>query len=72
MEQIKVIVRPNSRKNILLGFDTVKQAYRVNLKASAEKGEANAALVKFLSKEMGKKVRIKSGLRSKEKIIEIG
>ncbi len=67
----KVIVKPNARKNEMLGFDEGKQAYVVNIKEKAEDNKANIEMIKFLSKTLGRKVRIKSGLRSKTKILEI-
>lgn len=70
-EIFKVIVKPNSRKNEILGYDEGKQAYIINIKEKAEDNKANIELVKFLSKMLGRKARIKSGLKSREKIIEI-
>ena len=67
----KVIVRPNAKKNEIKEFDEQKQAYRVSIKAPAEDNKANIELIKFLSKELGKKVKIISGLRSKEKLIKV-
>jgi len=56
-------------KNEIICFEN--GAYRLNIKASPEKGEANKEIVKFLSKLLKKQVRIVSGLKSKEKIIEV-
>lgn len=69
--KFKIIVKTKSSKNDVLGFDEGKNAYRVNIKAKAEDNEANKEIIKFLSKTIGKRILIKSGLRSKEKIIEI-
>jgi len=66
----KVIIRPNSDKNGIIGFDEQKKAYRLNIKAKAEDNKANRELIKFLSKVLKKGVKIKSGLRSRIKIIE--
>lgn len=66
----KVIVKPNSRKNEILGYDEEKQAYIVNIKKRAEDNKANIELIRFLSKYLGRKARIKSGFKSREKIIE--
>ena len=65
----KVIVKPNSRKNEILGYDEEKQAYIIGIKEKAEDNKANIELIKFLSKMLGRKARIKSGLKSREKII---
>ena len=66
----KVIVKPNSKKNGILGYDEEKQAYIVSIKEKAEDNRANIELIKFLSKTLGKKARIKSGFKSKIKMVE--
>ena len=58
-----------SRETRITGFDNGKQAYLVSIKARAEDNKANMEVVKFLSKTLKKRVRICSGLRSREKII---
>lgn len=68
---LKVIVKPSSKKDEVLGWDEKRDALRVNIKAPAEDNKANIALVKFFSKLAGRRVRIKSGLRSKEKLLSI-
>ena len=69
--RFKVIVKPNSRSNEVLGYDLDKKAYRIAIKEPADKGKANKELIRFLSKQLGKKAFISSGLRSKEKIIQV-
>jgi len=66
----KVIVRPNSSKSRIIGFDENKQAYRVNIKAPAEKGKANMELIKFFSKLLKKKPEIIKGKTSREKLVK--
>ena len=68
-ETIKVIVKPNSKKSRMLGFDKEKEAYRVEIKAPAEKGKANMELVRFFSRLTKKRARIIKGLKSKEKVL---
>ena len=68
-EIFKVIVKPNSRKNGILGYDEERQAYIISIKEKAEDNKANIELIRFLSKILGRKARIKSGLKSREKII---
>jgi len=68
-EIFKVIVKPNSRKNGILGYDEEMQAYIISIKEKAEDNKANIELIRFLSKILGRKARIKSGLKSREKII---
>ena len=66
---LKIIVKPNSSSNEILGFDSEKQALKISISAPADKNKANLELIKFLSKLLKKRVRIKSGLKSKEKIV---
>lgn len=68
-DRFKVIVKPNSKSNKIIGFDNDKKAYLVRIKAKAEGNKANIELIKFLSKVLGKRVNIKSGFKSREKII---
>jgi hypothetical protein len=68
--KFKVIVKTNSKENEIVGFDETKKAYKINLKAKPIDGKANIELIKFLSRELKKQVRIVRGLTNKEKIIE--
>ena len=68
--KFKIIVKANSKKNEIV-YDEVKKFYRVNIKEKAEDNKANKEIIKFLSKLTKKKARIISGLRSREKLIEI-
>ncbi len=69
--KFKIIVKTRSKKSELVGFDKGKKAYNLNIKAAPEKGLANKEVVKFLSKLLKKQIKITSGLKSREKIIEI-
>ncbi len=66
----RIIVK-TGKKNEVLGFDEMKSAYIISVQARPEKGKANAEIVKFLSKELKKPVRIRSGFTSRIKIIEL-
>lgn len=66
----KIIVKPNSPKNEIWGYDEERQAYRVNIKAKPEDNKANIEIIKFLSKLLKKRVNIIRGLKSREKIIK--
>ena len=68
-EIFKVVVKPNSRKNEIIGYNKEKDAYIINIKEKAENNKANIEPIKFLSKTLGRKIRIKSGFKSKIKII---
>ena len=67
--KLKIIVKPNSKKNEIKEFDEERQALKVNIKALPEKGKANAEVIKFFTKLLKKEVRIISGLKSKDKIL---
>jgi len=69
--KLKIIVKPNSPKNSVIGFDENKKALRISVKAAPEKGKANHELIKFISKLLKKKVEIVKGLKSREKILKI-
>ena len=64
---VKAKIRTNQRS-----FSVVKgDVWLISLKSLPEKNMANQELVKELSK-IYKKVRIVSGLRSKNKVLELG
>ena len=67
---LKIIVKPNSRSNKIIEFDNQKDALRVEIAAPADKNKANIEVIKFFSKLTGKKVSIRYGLKSKEKILK--
>ena len=67
-KKFKIIVKPNSSKNEIVSFDS--GVYRVKIKAPAKDNKANIEIIKFFSKKMGI-VRIVSGLKSKQKVIEV-
>ena len=69
--RLKIIVKPNCGENQIMGFDSAKDAVKVAICAPAEDNKANIEVVKFFSKLLKKKVRIRSGLRSKEKLLQI-
>ena len=66
----KVIVKPNSPKSKVVGFDKEREAYRVDIKAKPEQNKANIEVIKFFSKLLKKDVKIIKGLKSKQKVLE--
>jgi uncharacterized protein (TIGR00251 family) len=68
---LKILVKPNSPKTIIISWDDARKALRINVHAKPEDNEANVEVVKFFSKLLKRKVVIKSGLRSKEKLLHI-
>lgn len=69
--KFKIYVKTGKQKDILVGFDSEKDAYVLEINAKPIEGEANKEIIKFLSKLLKKKVVIKSGLKSKIKYIEV-
>ena len=70
-KKFKIIVKPNSKENKIGGFDKERNAYRISIKAKPEGNKANIEIIKFISKSLKKKVKIVSGYKSREKIMEI-
>ncbi len=68
---LKILVRPNAKKTQLMYYDVDKDAVRVDVKAKPEDNEANIEILKFFSKLLKKKILIKTGLKSKEKLLLI-
>ncbi len=66
---ITVVAKPNSRKNQIVGYSIGRKAWMINVKAAADKDEANRELLRFLKKETKKAWVIKSGLHSRKKTL---
>ena len=66
---LRIIVKPNANKSEILGYDESRQAVKVAIAAQPEKGKANKEVIKFFSKLLKRKIEIKSGLKSREKIL---
>ena len=69
--RVKILVKPNAKKDELLGFDEEKQAWKVAIAAPPEDNKANIAIIKFFTRLTKKKVTIVIGLTSKQKILNI-
>ncbi len=67
MARLQIKIKPNSKENRIIS----ENPFVVAIKAMPEKGKANAELIKFLSKKLGKQVRIVSGFGSSNKTIEV-
>ncbi len=70
--RIKIIAKTNAEKNEILDFDKEKNAYKVLVKAPPVENKANKEIIKMFHKKYKQPVRIILGLKSKEKILEIG
>ncbi len=67
---LKIIVKPSSPKNKIIGYDESRKSLRVEIKAQPEDNKANIDIIKFFSKLSKKNVRIISGMTSKNKILK--
>jgi uncharacterized protein (TIGR00251 family) len=67
---LEIIVKPNSPKNKVLGYDELRKAWRVEIKAPPEDNKANIEVIKLFSKLSKKKVRIISGNTRKHKVLK--
>lgn len=65
---MEIKVNAGSSKDLVVNKDG---KYIVYVKARAEKGKANSAVIKLLKKYFDKDVRIIKGLKSKEKTIAL-
>ncbi len=69
--KLKIVVKPNSPKTEIKGWDKEKEALKVEVKAEPEKGKANKEIIKFFTKLLKKKIEITHGLVSKQKMLKI-
>ena len=66
---LRVVVKPNSRNNEIIGYSDEKKAWLISIKVAAEKNEANRELLKFIKKETGRRWMVKSGAHNREKTL---
>ncbi len=69
--KLSIIVKPNSKKTEILGYDEDKKALRVAIAAKTEDNEANLEVIRFFKRLLKRDVRIKIGLKNKNKVLEI-
>ena len=69
--RLSIIAKANSPKTEITGYDTLKKAVKVNVKAHPEKGRANAEIIKFFTRLTKKNVEIISGKTSRQKTLRI-
>jgi len=68
--RIKVLVKPRAKEDRLEKVGASE--YIVSVRAPAEKGKANRALLKLLAKHFSRPVRIVGGWTERHKLVEIG
>ena len=64
---IKIRAVPNAKENKLVEDNGL----RLYLHSPPEKDKANLEIIKFFKKEFNLKVKIESGLRSREKVLRV-
>ena len=69
--RLEIIVKPNSPKNEITGYDESRGALKVDIKARAEDNKANVEAMKFFSRLTHRSVSIISGFKNKRKILYI-
>lgn len=70
--KVRVRVRPSSSRNNLLRYDEASNTLHVAVQAPPVDNKANLALVKLLSRQFKQPVRLVSGNKSKNKLVQIG
>ena len=70
--KIRVIVKTNAKVSKILRFDEEKNVYNVSVKSQPVEGKANKEIIKLFHKKFKKPIRIIHGLKTKEKLLEIG
>jgi uncharacterized protein (TIGR00251 family) len=65
----RIKVKPNARKSEIL--EETENEIKIAIAAPAQDGKANTELIRFLKKERNWKCKIVSGLRCKNKLIQI-
>ena len=69
--KLKIVVKTNSPKTEITGFDKQRSAVKLNIHALPEKGKANLEIKKFFKKQFKLNIEIISGFKSKEKVLKI-
>ncbi|MBS3149554.1 DUF167 domain-containing protein [Candidatus Woesearchaeota archaeon] len=70
---MKVIVKPNKKQTKIISYNKEDNTYIIEVKGRPINNGVNIELIKFLSKHFKtNNIKIVKGLKSKEKIINIG
>lgn len=65
--RLKVLVKPNAKKDEILGWED--DVLHVAVSAPAQDNKANIAVLKLLKKLSKKRISFVSGLKSREKVL---
>jgi len=68
--KIKIKLHPNSSQEKIVNIS--EEEYEVWIREKPIDGKANEELIKILKKHFKKEVKIVHGLKSREKIVEVG
>lgn len=72
--RLAIRVKPNSHTHRIIGYNPERNVIEIALNAQPREGEANAALVDVLKSSLKvpkEKIKIVSGLKNRDKIVEI-
>ena len=69
-ELIKVRVRTKADRSIVKKYDPESETYFIDIESPPENGKANKEILKILSKRFKRRLRIISGSKSKNKVLE--
>jgi len=68
LKEFKVLVKPNSKENGIDGYDNSLGAYRVNIKAPADKNKANRELIGSYQRNWEKGWLLPKALKTGQKL----
>ena len=66
-----IIVKTNSSKTEITGYDEARKALKLNVSSLPIEGRANTEIIKFFKKEYKLNVEIKTGKTGREKLLKI-
>ncbi len=70
-DSLRVLAKPGAKRTEILGYDESRKALRIAVAAPADKNKANEELLKFVSRHLKRRVAIKTGATSKEKLLKL-
>lgn len=67
--KLSVRAKPNAKETKITGYDEERKAVLIDIAAPPEDNKANIELLKFVKRQLGKTVLLKSGATSREKVL---
>lgn len=68
---LRVLIKPNAPRTEIMNYSEAESYFKIAVAAPPKEGRANLELARFLSRALGRKVRVKSGHSSKRKVLEV-